>query len=61
MKKCQICERTIEDFDEICPYCENSEDIAAEIKKRKKLCLFTFILVLLVLFLAAPLIYIIYP
>jgi len=56
MKKCPICGNNIENYDEICPYCEKTDDLYNEERKKKKICLFFFVILLLVLMLTATII-----
>jgi len=61
MKTCPICGKEIDELDDICLSCYDSEELYSDIKENKKICLFILLILLLLLMLIAPLIYILYP
>ena len=61
MKTCPMCGNEIEELDDICLICYDSEESSSDIKEKKNFCLFIFLILLLMLMLIAPLIYIFYP
>lgn len=61
MKTCPICGNEIEELDDICLNCYDSDENSSDIKENKKIGLFILLILLLMLMLLAPLIYILYP
>ncbi len=61
MKTCPICGNEIEELDDICLSCYDSEESPSGIKENKRIGLFILLILLLMLMLIAPLIYILYP